>query len=69
MEQMYAKEFFGSDLTFCNDGLKGSVSSVGDMCKVLPFYGLRIADTSKPCRILVLVLHKDLNTPTLSSQA
>ena len=31
------------------------------MCKVLPFSGLRIADKSKSCRILVLVLHKDLN--------
>jgi hypothetical protein len=32
-----------------------------DVCKVLPFSDLRIADKSKPCRILVLVLHKDLN--------
>ena len=31
------------------------------MCKILPFSGLRIADKSKPCRILVLVSHKDLN--------
>jgi hypothetical protein len=34
------------------------------MCKVLPFSGLKIADKSKPCRILVLVLHKDLNQNT-----